>query len=254
MSALNFGRNFENITPTTTGAATVAIVGEVMTCISVDGDNAKATKSIYLRQGDTIRVSAMARITSGTAPIGGIAISDGGDKARVLCESYDWERIEVSYSLPMTAASGAPINIVMGVFTSEAGTIEYSDPKIDIVNSSFGHNRVVAQGLLTLALGVAGINTGYTMNGILGVNYNAGTFELEVTIPRSTGASYSSPLIWVHNNDSGVTASRNIQARQRGYDAATGVTRVSFYDMAAHSIVDVATITSMFIFFKAEIN
>lgn len=254
MSALNFGRNWENITETKTGVATIVISGEVVTCSSVVGDNSKITRDIYLRQGDTIRVSVMARITSGVGPIGGIAISTGGDKARVSCTSTDWERIEATYSLPMTAVDGLQISMALGVFTSESGTVEYTDPKIDILNSSFGHDRVIAQGLLAIASGVPSVNSGFTMNGILGLNYNTSTFELEVTIPRSTGSFYSSPLIWVQNNGAGSVASRNILVRQKGYDAASGLVRLSFYDMSSNADVNISSLTSMFIFFKAEIN
>ena len=253
MSALTFGHNWENITSTVTGAGSVVVTDEILTCSSISGDNSKAVKYIYLQQGDAVRVSMMARITSGTGPIGGVAISNPSDKARVFADSTDWQRIECTYSLPMTATKADTVTINVGVFTSDSGTIEFSDPKIDIFSSTIGHNRTIAQGFITLASGVAGINTGYTMSGILGVNYNSVTFELEVTMPKSTGAIYSSPLFFIQNNDSGVAAARNILVRQSGYTPSTGVATFKFYDLSTNLNVDVASIASMFIFFKAEI-
>lgn len=252
MSALTFGSNWESITKTITGAATIVESGGVLTCTSIAGDNAKAVKILHMKQGDMVRVSVMCRRVIGALPIGGISINNLGDKARVFCDSEHWERLECSYSLPLTATDFDTVNINLGVFTSEDGSVEYADPRIDIFNSAIGQNRTIACGLIGIASGTPTVNTGFTSHGILSMSYAAN--ELSITIPRSTGASYSSPLFFVESNGGGVAAAADLIAKQTTYSAVTGIVKIKFYDTVTNAFIDISTIASMFMFFKAEIN
>ena len=248
-----FGRKFENAALAVTGAATAAVSGEVLTCTSVAGESAKATKFIAVRPGETLKVSFLAKRVSGVdATSGGALITFSGTKDQVRVTSGDWKEYEVSYQLPQTAADAAFISVEFGVFTADSGTVKFARPCAEIIGAQHAGLRTIACGLITLAAGTPSINTGFTSFGIDALSYNAGTKTLTITTEKTSGALYSSPLFFA-----GMTRDGNglkLAPKPGTWAAAAGTIQVQFADTTTGLSVDIATLGTMYMWFKAEIS
>lgn len=247
-------RNWANVVTAVTGAASASISGEILTCTSVVGESAKATKFVYLLPGEILKVRCMARRTSGVDATSGkiLVFKTGGvilDFIRVV--SSDWREYTLTYVHPLSQPAGASVGVEFGVFTADAGTVEFIAPSLEIDRPRIGALRTLACGLITLASGVPSINAGFTNHGIRAQAYNAGTKTLTITVDRSSGALYSSPLFFV-----GMTQNGNgikIEPKAGSYNAVTGTVNVMFADTTTGLTVDIATLGDIFMWFKAEV-
>lgn len=253
MTAINFDQDWVTVTSTTTGDGVITKTAGTLNCSSTAGSNSKVSKAVYLRPGETIRFSCLARLISGTGPIGGLSVVNS-TRNRVYIESNDWELIEVTYTLPLSSSDAKFITFDIGIFTTESGEAEFTNPMFELYSCRYSANRTVASGLIGIAAGAPTVHSGFTSNGIKSLSYNASLFELSVTIPRSSGAVYSSPLFFCQTNGGGVAAAADIVAKQTSYDPVSGVVKIKFYSTVTNAFIDVTSIASMFMFFKAEIN
>jgi hypothetical protein len=252
MTTLNFGKNWESVISTTSGDGVVNITNGVLTTTSTAGSNSKITKFLFVNPGETIRVSCMAKRLSGTA-IGGIAFSVGGaERGRVFADKDDWSEISCEYSAPAYLSEATTLAVDVGVFTSEYGSVKYADPRIEIRNSTMGTMRSIAAGLIGVASGVPSLNTSFVTFGISNLTYNAGTQSLTFNVRRSSGASYTSPIILIGNNGGGAAGAIPIIPKQTSYDAATGLVSIKFMDVTTGAFVNIATIASLFFFIEVR--
>lgn len=247
-----FGRKFENAILTTTGAATAAVSGEVLTCTSVVGENAKAVKYVAVRPGEMLKVSFLAKRVSGVDETsGGAIITNSGTKDRIRVTSEDWKEYEISYQIPQTAADAAFITVEFGVFTLDAGSVKFMRPRCEIIAAQHAGLRTIACGLIALAAGVPSVNTGFTSFGIEALSYNAGTKTLTITTEKTNGASYTSPLFFV-----GMTKDGNglkLEPKPGTWSPVAGTIQIQFADTTTGLVADLATLGTMYMFFKAEI-
>lgn len=249
---LNFGSRWESATLAVTGAATASVLGEVLTCTSAVGESAKITRYVRLAPGETLRFACLARRVSGVDDTaGGMLISVSGTKDRIrVTNTNSFAEYVVSYTHPLTSAAAAFVGIECGVFTADAGTVQFTKPRIDIVNAQLGANRTVACGLITLAAGVPSINSGFATHGIRALAYEAAAKKLTVTMDRSSGAAFSSPLPFAQMTYDG--NGMKVNPKPGGYNAAAGTVGIMFADNTGVA-VDIATLGTMFMWFKAEV-
>jgi hypothetical protein len=247
-----FGRRFENTTITTTGAATAVVSGEVLTCTSAVGENAKAAKFIAVRPGELLKVSFLAKRISGSDDTsGGAAIVYSGTNDRIRVTSEEWQEYSISYQLPPTAADAAFVAVEFGVFTADAGSVKFLRPRAEIIGAQNAGLRTIACGLITLTSGTPTVNTNFTSLGISALAYDAGTKTLTITTDKTSGAAYSSPLFFV-----GMTQNGNglkIEPKAGSWSAVAGTVQVQFADTTTGLSVDIAVLGTMFMWFKAEI-
>lgn len=247
-----FGHKWESVTTAVTGTATATISGEVLTCTSISGESAKATRHVHLRPGETLHVSVLARRTSGVdTSSGGFLIGNSGTVNRISVTSEDWQEYALSYSLPPTAAEALFISVEFGVFTADVGTVEYTRPRIEIAEAQQAGLRTIGCGLITLAAGTPSINTGFTSFGIRALSYDATAKTLTITMDKTSGASYSSPLFFA-----GMTRDGNglkLEPKPGSWSAAAGTIQVQFADTTTGVTADIATLGTMYMWFKAEI-
>lgn len=250
-TAVSFGRRFENATLATTGSAAASISGEVLTCTSIAGEFAKATKHVALRPGELLKVTVMAKRISGPAASAGqMLIGTGTTKDRIYIDSDDWKEYSVSWQNPLTAADAAFIAVEMGSFTADAGSVKFCKPRIEIFQSSCAALRTLACGTITLAAGVPTINTNFTFFGIYALAYDAGLKELTITTDKSSGAAYSSPLAFA-----GMSLDGNgvkITPKPGSWSPVAGTLKVKFADNTG-VFVDIATLGTMYMNIKLEI-
>ena len=247
-----FGSKWESVTAAVTGAATATITGEILSCTSVVGESAKATRHVNLKPGETVKVSCFARRVSGADNTsGGILITTGSTKDRVRVTSAHWREYSASYSHSLTSAEGAFIALEFGVFTSDAGTVEFTKPRMEISVAQQGGLRTHACGLITLASGAPSVNTNFTSHGIRNLAYDAATKTLTVTMDKTSGAVYSSPLVFAAMTKDGNGI--KLTPKPGGYSAAAGTIAVQFSDNTGVA-VDIATLGTMYMWFKAEIH
>lgn len=254
MTALNFGKDWESVVQTATGDGVVDISSGVLTTTSSGGSNSKVTKFLFVNPGETIRISCMSKRISGFESGGGIAIAvAGAERARVYADKTDWAEISCEYSAPPYLSEATVLAVDIGVFTSEAGSVKYADPRIEIYNTTMGAMRSIAAGLVSVALGVPSLSTTFVTFGISNLNYTGGGANaLTFNVRRSSGASYTSPMIMIGNNGGGDAAAVKIIPKQTSYDPATGLVTIKFVDSTTGSFVDIATIPSLFFFVKVE--
>lgn len=250
-TSVSFGRRFEDTTLATTGSATATISGEVLTCASVSGESAKATKYVALRPGELLKATVMAKRISGpVASSGQILINALGVKDRISIDSDDWKEYSVSWQNPITAADAAFISVELGSFLADAGSVKFCKPRVEIFKPTSAALRTHACGLITLAAGVPSLNTSFTSFGIYSLSYSSGSKELTIATEKTSGAAYSSPLIFA-----GMTLDGNgvkITPKPGAWAPAAGTFKLKFSDNTG-VFVDIAALGTMHVWLKMEI-
>lgn len=247
-------RQWANVLLTATGTGAAAVSGEILTCTSIVGDTAKATKYVQLRPGEMLKVTCMARRTSGSDDTSGrVAVFNQSgtvvDYVRVI--SQDWREYVLTYVHSLVAPEGSFCGVDFGVMTADAGTVEYTKPTLEVLQPQIGALRTLACGLIVLAAGAPSINAAFTNFGLRSLSYNAGTKTLTITVDRTSGANHSSPLFFV-----GMTQNGNglkIEPKVGSYSAAAGTVQVQFADTTTGLSVDISALGTMYMWFKAEI-
>ncbi len=204
----------------------------------------------------------MRRVAGADATAGGVKLVVGGvDADRVRATSTRWKAYSIEFQNKDTAAEAVFIAFEFGVFTDDAGTVEYARPTLEILAAQQGALRTVACGLITIngsGNGTVAINTGFSSHGIRALAYDSATKRLTITMDRSSGAVHSSPLCFVGMDNTGNAV--KLIPRAGNYSAVAGTVAIQFYDVTPangqttpQGIVDIATYGAMYMWFKAEI-
>lgn len=261
--SITFGRQWEATVKAVTGAGTTTITGQMLECTSALNDSAKHTRYVYLQPGETLKVSAQVLKVSGVdGAAGGLKMTVGGTIVdSVKATGKRWKKYTLAYQHSHTAAEAAFVAIDFGVLAEDAGTCRFIRPTLEIGACQQGSLRAHACGLILLngaGNGSASINSGFTSHGIRAVAYDSVTKKLTITMDKTSGASFSSPLYFVAMDNTGNGV--KLIPRAGNYTAAAGTVVIQFYDVTPASgqttpqgIVDIATYGAMYMWFKAEI-
>lgn len=233
----------------TSGSGSVGVSGSKVTCNSPVGSTARIAKYLKVFPGDLVKVSFFAKRNSGVdATSGGVAIDFPTEATlvnRVRIVSSEWTEHSLVYSVPLTAAATSYVTISVGVFTADAGEIEALLPKIEIESSVLGVPRIFAQGLITMAAGVASINQSFSHGGIKSLAYNAGTSTLTLTLNPGIAIAGNiqaiNPIFLATMTPDAGSGALSLAPRVGNFTPSTGTLVVQFVDTTSGSVVDVST-------------
>ena len=225
------------------GAGTISIDadGQRATCTAGAGDVAYVKKFIPARAGEIVKFSFLARRISGE-PKAAINYPAAGDSQSVVDIDSD-EIIEytVSYIVPYTNDEGADyLQLSLGTFTSEAGSCEVVNPRIQVSDGSLGFMRVWCAGLieLTRAGGVttAAIDDTHMNCGIKSVDWDSSTKVLTIEMLKSPNQSLAlRPMLGAEFR---LGLLPELFTKAGNYQQTSGEFDISFYD-GGSSTVDV---------------
>lgn len=249
--------------------SSVNISNKKLTCISVVGESAKATKHVPVRPGERLTVSCLARITSSdpddSASIAIDSPAAGNQLSQMTIRGGEWREYSVSAVVPKTFPEDSYAAFQFGIFGSATGTVEMIQPRISKGNAAIGVTQCVARGFLFFdkADSLPKINQGFSNAGIKSLSY-AGS-ELSVTIDKSkindTDPNEQGTIrIPIRPTFEGTTSfdanGATIACIKWGqYNRKTGIVKGRFYDFSG-ALVDMTTILgagNIFFTFKAEV-
>lgn len=242
---------------TISGDGTYTVTGAKLACYSgLNTGVSRASKYLKVFPGDRVKATCFARRISGAdATSGGLAIdypSVGTLVNRVRVISADWQEYAVEYSVPLTATSASYVTVSIGVFTADAGEVEFLYPQISVENSTLGAPRVFAAGLITMTAGTPSINTTFTNTGIKALAYNAGTSTLTLTIsPGIAGTFGINPIFFAQMTPDAGTGALALVPRVGTFTPATGTLEIKFVNTTTGAIENVATFGTFYFSFIA---
>lgn len=236
-----------------TVSSSLVVVDEVMTATSVVGESAKKTKYIQARAGEKVTFSVLARVTS-VGGTGAIAIdypTPGDLLSMQRITSTDWQEYSISASIPLTAPVNGYVSLQAGLFNSDAGTVEFTCPKVTKGNSQIGASQSIAKALLYFDITdrLPKINKGFVHHGIYSLYYDVPTKTLTITTDTTTRDDQEAgserlplfPIITGAMTFDNIGASLTI--KYGGYNNVTGEFFAKFYN-ASGALVDMSTIAS----------
>jgi len=223
--------------------------------VSVVGEKSFLYKSIPARAGEKVTLSCMGRLISGASGTRGSLGIDypaaASLKNSIEIDSPHWQEYKLSFVVPHTANDTQYVQLVVGCWTALAGSIEVTEPKIQVENGAGAFARIWAAGLIKMASGTPSINENFAHVGIEALSYNSTTKELTVTIPKCPNYVNVAPIISVQfTHDDAL----DYIPKAGSFDRTTGEFTVKFFDVTASSPlapVDISGISTCYIWLQA---
>lgn len=192
--------------------------------VTFTGNSEQLYTSYYLRPGETLKFSIMAKCTGAVGGTVAIDVDTKGEGVDVIALQVknSFERYEVSRTCPLSKTTGEMVMVVIGNLsaTSTASTVSsYYDPEVEIIGTTVYSPplRSLAAGLIRILGGVVSVNPSFFSHGIYSVSLTATYIKVKLNHVYVTGADTftpNRPLIFVspaHDNGAMIVMAGGIQ-------------------------------------------
>ena len=192
--------------------------------VTFTGDSEQLYTSYYLRPGETLKFSIMAKCTGhvgGTVAIDVDTKGEGADVIKLKVKN-SFERYEVSRTCPLSKTTGEMAIIVIGNLnaTSTGSTVSsYYDPEVEIIGTTVYSPplRSLATGMIRVVSGAVSVNPTFFSHGIYSVSLTATYIKVKLNHVYVTGADTfdpNRPLIFIspaHDNGAMIVMAGGLQ-------------------------------------------
>lgn len=183
---------FEGMSEATTGDGVAAKVGKVLQLSSgyLTG-TAEMTHRVYALPGETITISCLCRLVSGTRARMKINWpTAGAPKNQIYIESGSWEKKTLKFAVPHTHDPVSDVlNVVLSSNNEDDGLIEFAELVIESDGAGLSTPRMIACGKIKMLAGIPSIDDNYASFGIKSLSYDGSLLQVytDYTFPINNG-------------------------------------------------------------------
>lgn len=241
---------------TGTGSVTKNSDGTVKITDNDTSSIAYIYKCIQVSPGDTVRVSSLVNVNSGSVSL---ITSEAFFGASIFNQQRSSKNglheISVTHTVNLDSNTGKYIFIKIGSTGADTADADVLWCKAEITNSSIGALRDIAFADITINSGTATLNNFTANSGIASMAVTANGIEVEfdniILLPRTESAHVGIlPIIAVDNV---FTPTTNYLPRIVSYDNATRKVVIRFWDLVAHAFVTSAATISTRIMIRVSV-